>query len=114
MVRPLCVAPADVKPHLLPGDVADGVVDGPDVQRHHLLEYLDGVVLVSHMAFHGQVRAVQLQHDPSGGDQFVFLAHLFRQGHDVFFVGGVVGIAQSQGYDSRRCGAHEQVLVVRI
>ena len=69
-VRAVEAPPADVQPHLLARDAAQGVVDRVDAQRGVL-----AVVAHAHVRIHlpavGQVRVVDLQQKPGGDDRLV-------------------------------------------
>ena len=100
MVRTLVVAPAQVHAHLVGMDVARGVVQRLDVEPRLAAELVQAGVVELDVATHGQVRAVELQHQPRLRDGFVFLLHRLGDGLQVGFSRWVVLIVQEQRDDA--------------
>jgi hypothetical protein len=95
-VRAVVVPPADVEPDAVGRDVRDRLVDRLDVQRHHLLESLERIVLEEADALHREVRTIHLQHEPARVDQLVLLLDLAGERHHVALVGVVVRVEQDR------------------
>ena len=106
-VRPVVVAPAHVEPHAVARDALDGLVEGVHVERDHLLEALEGLVLEEARPLHGEIRAVQLEDEAAGVDQRVLLPQLAGEGPDVPLVGVVVRVEQDRGGGAGRDRRHE-------
>jgi hypothetical protein len=88
-------------------DVGAGPVDGLDMERHRLLEALEGIVLEEPCPLHREVRAVELEHVAAPVDQLVFLLELIGQGHDVALVGVVVSVEENGGGGAGGHRGHE-------
>ena len=96
-----------MKPHAVWRDIHQRLVDGVDVERDRVEEAVEGFVLEEAGAFHGEVRAVELEHEPAAHDQLVFLAHLAGERPHVALVGAVVGVEHDGGDDARGGRRHE-------
>src|SRR3989442_1320784 len=108
-VRPVVVAPAEVQANAIGGQPRDRLVDGVDVQGDGPQEAVERLVLEEARALHGQVRAVELQHEAARHDQLVFLAHLARERLHIALVGAVVGVQHDGGDHAGRGGRHERL-----
>src|SRR5438046_2781482 len=108
-VRPVVVAPAQVQANAIGGQPRDRLVDGVDVQGDGAEEAVERLVLEEARALHGQVRAVELQHEAARHDQLVFLAHLARERLHIALVGAVVGVQHDGGDHAGRGGRHERL-----
>ena len=108
-VRPVVVAPAEVQPHAVARDRRDRLVDGVDVERDRVEEAVERLVLEEARALHGEVRAVELEHESAGDDQLVLLAHLAGEGANVALVRAVKGVEHDRGDDPGRGRGHERL-----
>src|SRR5262249_23208879 len=75
VVRALVVAPAQVNAQPVPRQVTGGVVEGLDVSGCDLQELRRAEVGEGQVASHGEIGAVDLEHEARGGDRVVFLFH---------------------------------------
>jgi hypothetical protein len=87
---------------------ANAWFQGFDMEPRPLAEFLKGQVGVLDVPAHGQVRAVDLHHDPGRGDRLVLAAHRLRDREQVRFLGRVMVVAEEQRDDPRRGGAEER------
>ena len=106
-VRAVVVAPADVQPDPVRGDLRRGPVDGLDVRLDDLEKAVEGLVLEQARALHREVGAVELEQEPARVDQLVLLLHLPCEGEHVPLVGIVVGVQEGRGDDARGGRGHE-------
>ena len=106
-VRPFVVAPAEVHPHAVGGNVAERVVEGFNL--HFSITHKFGVVYIAEfdVAAHRQIGAVNLQNQASGVNRFVFDFHHVRQRLQIIFVRFVILIGLENGDDARRGGVHK-------
>src|SRR3989475_1949474 len=106
-VRAVVVAPADVQPDAVRGDLRRGAIDGLDVRLDDLQKALEGLVLEEPRALHREIRAVELEQEAARVDQLVLLLHLPREGEHVPLVRIVVAVEQGRRDDARGGGGHE-------
>ncbi len=72
MMRALVVAPAEMEPHLFRRDVGDGMVERLDMELCALAELGGRERGILDVPAHGEVGAVELQHQAGRGDGLVF------------------------------------------
>src|SRR5216684_5083847 len=96
MMRALVIAPAQMEAQLLRRDVGDGVVERLDVKPRLLAEILDAQMCVLDVPAHGEVRAVELQHEPGLGDALVFRPHRLGDGEEIGLVAGIMAVVEEQ------------------
>ena len=106
-MRPLVIAPAEVKPRRLGGDVLEGCV-----QRLHLPlgmgdEGLVALVRVHHVSAHGEIGTVELDHEAGRVDRLVFRAHDGGERLQVGVLARIVPVGLEHRDHARRGRVHE-------
>ena len=71
VVRAFVVAPANVQPHLAPGDVGQRAVDGLDREIEKVEKLGERPIGEQPVPLHRQVRTIDLQHQPLRRDRLV-------------------------------------------
>ena len=110
VVRAFVIAPAHVHAQLLGRDVGQRMVQGLHMHLRALAKFGKGQIGVLDVPPHGQIGAVNLQHDASLGHAFVFVTHHFGNGIQIGFVVFVMVIAEKQRHHTRRRRTHEHLL----
>ena len=90
------------------GDVGERVVERLDVHPGAFAEFREAQVRILDVAAHGEVGAVDLQHDAGFGDRLVFLAHRLGDREQIRLLARVVVVAEEQRDDAGRGRAHER------
>ena len=108
-VRAVVVAPAEVQADSIGRDRRHRLVDRVDVEGDRVEEAVHRLVLEEPHALHGQVGAVELQHEAARDDQLVLLAHLAGQRPDVALVRAVEGVEHDRGDDAWGRRGHERL-----
>src|SRR5208282_6127361 len=103
----LVVAPTYVHAELLGWNVCERVVERLDVQAQALAEFLERETCILDMAAHGQIGAIDLQHDAGLGHRLVLVAHGVRNGEEIRLLARVMVVPEEERYHTRRGGTHE-------
>jgi hypothetical protein len=90
-------------------DPGQRVVERLDVQAGHATELLQAQPGVLDVAAHGQVGAVDLQHEPRPRDRLVLVPHRLRDGGQVRLVAAVVLVAEEERDHPGRGGGEESL-----
>jgi hypothetical protein len=72
-----------------------------------LTKLCEAQLRVLNMASHGEIGAIDLQHDAGIDDAFIFDPHRFGDRMEIAFLVRIVIVAKKQRDHTRRCGAHE-------
>mmetsp|Transcript_47484 Transcript_47484/g.146977 ORF Transcript_47484/g.146977 Transcript_47484/m.146977 type:complete len:486 (-) Transcript_47484:26-1483(-) len=110
VVRARVVAPADVHPQVLRGDLGQRLVQHPHSRGGGGQEVLQRRILELRVPAHGQVRAVHLQREACGVDGLVLALHGPAEGLQVLAVVLVVVVLEEVGERSRRRRGEKDIL----
>src|SRR2546427_2297028 len=107
VMRPLVVAPAEVKANAVGGNVAQRMVERLDIGLGDLQELGVAQIGEREMPPHGEVGAVHLQHEPGPMNRVVLLLHDVDQARQIRFTSRVVLVLQEVRDDPRRGRRHK-------
>ena len=107
VVWPFVVAPANVHAHAVGGDPSDRCVQHFDVHARHVLEFLEVEPRVLRMPRHGEVGAIDLEHEARSDDRLVFAGERGAKRFEVVAVRWIV-VVQEEGRDDTRRGRRDE------
>ena len=107
MVRTLVVAPANMHPDPIRGNIAQRVVEHVDMFADQCEIVGVRPVLVHHVAPEAEIGAVELQDKPGFGDGFIFRAHRLGECFEIVVLARVIFVRLEKGDDAGRRSVHE-------
>ncbi len=110
MMRPFIIAPAEVHPQPVGGNVCQRAVQCFHMFRGALAKLAEFKVGVLDMTAHPQVGAIDLEIETRGDDRLVFGLHRRGDRSEIGALARIIVVVKEEGYDARRRGRHERPL----